>query len=104
MIVARGLAFGMAKVMALLGCLILLALIVVTCLSVAGRLLNTIGNSSFTENYLMSIAAFLQSFAPINGDFELVEMGIALSIFLFLPWCQLNRRHAAVEIMTVRLI
>lgn len=101
---ARSLAFGAAKVMALLGGLLLIALIIVTCLSVIGRLLNTIGNSSFVENNLAAIADALQSFAPINGDFELVEMGIALAIFLFLPWCQLNRRHAAVDVFTVRAL
>ena len=102
--VARSLAFGAAKVMALLGGLLLLVLIVVTCLSVVGRMLNTIGNSSFIKINFESVSIFLQKFAPINGDFELVEMGIALAIFLFLPWCQLNRRHAAVHIFTVRLM
>lgn len=102
--VARSLAFGAAKVMALLGGLLLLMLIMVTCLSVIGRVLNTIGNSSFIENELGSVAAILQNFTPINGDFELVEMGIALAIFLFLPWCQLNRRHATVDIFTVRIL
>ncbi len=104
MTIARSLAFGAAKIMALLGGLILLMLIAVTCLSVLGRMLNTCGSSSFIEGSLGSAAVILQRFAPINGDFELVEMGIALAIFLFLPWCQLNRRHATVDVFTVRLI
>ena len=37
---------------------------------------------------------------PINGDFELVEAGMAFSIFAFLPLCQLNRAHASVDIFT----
>lgn len=101
---AHGLAFGAARVMALLGGLLLLLLIATTCLSVVGRMLNTIGNFSFVENKLAWAAAFLQDFTPINGDFELVEMGIALAVFLFLPWCQINRRHAAVDVFTVRAL
>jgi len=101
---ARSLAFGTAKAMALVGGLLLVVLIMVTCTSVVGRMLNTIGNSSIVENNLSTVAGFLQSFTPINGDFELVEMGIALAIFLFLPWCQLNKRHAAVDVFTVRMM
>lgn len=104
MTMARSLAFGAAKAMALLGGLLLIVLILVTCLSILGRMLNTIGNSWFVENNLAFIAETLQGFAPINGDFELVEMGIALAIFLFLPWCQLNRRHAAVDVFSVRAL
>lgn len=101
---ARFLAFGTAKIMAMLGGLLLIMLIIVTCLSVLGRALNTIGNSVIVESGLPLLAELLKNFAPINGDFELVEMGIALSIFLFLPWCQLNKRHAAVDVFTLRLL
>ena len=40
---------------------------------------------------------------PINGDFELVEAGMAFTIFAFLPLCQLNGSHASVDIFTSRL-
>ena len=33
---------------------------------------------------------------PINGDFEIVEMGCAIALFYFLPWTQLRRGHIAV--------
>jgi len=36
---------------------------------------------------------------PIKGDFELVEIGSAVAIFSFLPWCQLNRGHVTVDIL-----
>ena len=38
----------------------------------------------------------------ITGDYELVEMGCAFAIFAFLPWCQFNRGHVAVELLTDR--
>ncbi len=104
MSVWRKLAFGTAKLMALTGGAILLVLMAVTCLSVLGRMLNTFGNVAWMKSNLGSLAELLQRFAPITGDFELVEMGIALAVFLFLPWCQLNQRHAAVHVFTRRAL
>lgn len=40
---------------------------------------------------------------PIKGDYELVEMGCAIAIFLFLPWCQFKRGHVTVDIFISRL-
>ncbi len=37
---------------------------------------------------------------PIPGDFELVEAGVAVAVFSFLPWCQFNRGHVTVDILT----
>ena len=36
---------------------------------------------------------------PINGDFELVEAGVAFAIFAFLPLCQISAGHAAVDVV-----
>lgn len=74
----------LALVMALLGGVALLGLVAMTVLSVTGRNLTSIGLSN------------------INGDFELVEAGTAFAVFAFLPWCQFNRGHAAVEILAPR--
>ena len=40
---------------------------------------------------------------PIKGDFEIVEMGCAIAVFSFLPWCQLRRGHVTVDIFISRL-
>jgi len=40
---------------------------------------------------------------PINGDFELVEAGMAFTIFAFLPLCHINGAHASVDIFTAKL-
>ncbi|WP_211097944.1 TRAP transporter small permease [Ahrensia kielensis] len=100
----RRTATSLAKLMAVLGGLLLIFLIVMTCVSIVGRGFNTIGNMSFVKDNMSSIAGFLQQFAPITGDFELVEISMALAIFLFLPWCQLNRGHASVDLFTQRLL
>ena len=37
---------------------------------------------------------------PVPGDFELVEVGTGFAVFAFLPWCQLKRGHATVDLFT----
>jgi TRAP-type C4-dicarboxylate transport system permease small subunit len=39
---------------------------------------------------------------PIPGDFELVEMGSAIAIFCFLPWCQVSGGNVLVDFFTSR--
>ena len=39
---------------------------------------------------------------PITGDFELVEIGIAVAGALFLPYCQATGGHIAVDFFTLR--
>ena len=64
---------------AVLGGLVLFALTLLTVISVVGR------------------AAFS---APIPGDFELVELGMAVAIFSFLPYCQIVRGNVIVDLFT----
>ena len=66
---------------ALLGGLVLFALTLLTVISVVGRV------------------AFS---APIPGDFELVELGMAVAIFSFLPYCQIVRGNVIVDLFTTR--
>ena len=66
---------------ALLGGLVLFALTLLTVISVAGR------------------AVFS---APIPGDFELVELGMAVAIFAFLPYCQIVRGNVIVDLFTTK--
>jgi TRAP-type C4-dicarboxylate transport system permease small subunit len=66
---------------AVLGGLVLFALTLLTVISVVGR------------------AAFS---APIPGDFELVELGMAVAIFSFLPYCQIVRGNVIVDLFTTR--
>lgn len=37
---------------------------------------------------------------PIPGDFELVEIGSAIAIFCFLPWCQISGGNVLVDFFT----
>lgn len=95
----------LARVFAQLGGLVLVALIILTCLSIAGRTLNGILHADWVQALMPGAAAALldSGVGPINGDFELVEAGMAFAIFAFLPLCQLNGAHASVDIFTSAL-
>lgn len=73
---------AIALIMAWLGGVALIGLIFVTVISVSGRALISLG------------------FTSIRGDFELIEAGTAFAVFAFLPWCQYQRGHARVELLT----
>ncbi|MVA99536.1 TRAP transporter small permease subunit [Nitratireductor sp. CAU 1489] len=77
-----GIIYALARMMAIAGGIVLAAITVLTVVSVTGRSLVPIG------------------LAPVPGDFELVEAGTAFAVFAFLPWCQLNRGHATVDLFT----
>lgn len=91
-----------ARLMAIVGGVVLTALIVLTCVSVLGRSLNTLGHSDLLKSVADGAAATLIAvgFGPVNGDFELVEAGVAFAIFSFLPICQLRSAHAVVDVFS----
>ncbi len=95
----------LARAFAILGGMALSTLILMTCLSIVGRSLNSVFNSDLAQAFSPGLADALLAtgVGPINGDFELVEAGMAFTIFAFLPLCQLNGSHASVDIFTSRL-
>ena len=95
----------LSRLFALLGGLVLTALIVLTCLSIVGRLLNGVLHGDWVQSFAPEFANRLLALGlgPINGDFELVESGMAFAIFAFLPLCQLKSAHASVDIFTAAL-
>jgi TRAP-type C4-dicarboxylate transport system permease small subunit len=38
--------------------------------------------------------------APVQGDFELVQLGCAVCVACFLPWCQIDKGHVIVDFFT----
>ncbi|MCK8463590.1 TRAP transporter small permease [Aliiroseovarius sp. S1339] len=71
--------------MAYSGGAILVGIALTTVLSIVGRSLSGFGLS------------------PIKGDYEIVEMGCAVAVFAFMPWCQLKRGHVTVDIFISKL-
>ena len=68
--------------LACFGGVILVFIALLTVVSVIGRALTGFG------------------LGPIKGDFELVQIGSAVAVFCFLPWCQLNRGHVRVDLIS----
>ena len=93
----------LARIMALIGGIVLVLLLILVCVSVLGRGANTFGHWDTFEGFWGGAAAQLQKLGPVPGDFELVEAGIAFAIFAFLPLCQVSAGHATVDVFTSRM-
>ena len=95
----------LARFMAVLGGIVLSALVILTCVSVVGRGLNSILHSGAIQGSMPGLAETLLAtgIGPVQGDYELVEAGIAFAIFAFMPLCQITAGHASVDIFTSRL-
>lgn len=93
---------GFARVMALLGGAVLLLLIVITCLSILGRALNSFLHYDWVMGLVPGMAQGLldAGIGAIPGDFEMVEAGMAFCIFAFLPLCTATAGHASVDVFT----
>ena len=74
--------FALSESLAVLGGISLLFVTVFTVLSVVGR-------TGFD--------------APILGDQEIVELGCAIAIFAFMPYCQMRAANVIVDFFTARL-
>jgi TRAP-type C4-dicarboxylate transport system permease small subunit len=68
--------YRISKWLAIFGGVVLSAMAILTSLSVLGR------------------SILLQ---PVPGDFELVAIGTGISVFAFLPWCQIVRGNVMVD-------
>lgn len=92
---------AVARGMAIIGGGVLSLLILLTCVSIAGRSLNGILHGSFMESIAPGFSRWLIDLGvgPVNGDFELVEAGVAFAIFAFMPLCQITAGHASVDIV-----
>ncbi len=95
----------LARFMAVLGGIVLTLLIILTCISILGRLLNGGLHGDFMQTWAPGFAnwAIGIGIGPVNGDYELVEAGVAFAIFAFLPLCQITSGHASVDIFVANL-
>lgn len=68
-----------AHTAAIVGGIVLVVIVLLTCTSIAGR---TVG------------------LGEISGNYEILEAGVAFAIFSFFPICQLYGAHATVDVFT----
>jgi TRAP-type C4-dicarboxylate transport system permease small subunit len=73
-----GIASRVITVWALVGGGVLLAVVAVNMMSIIGSMFGK----------------------PFPGDFELTEMGVAIAVFAFLPYCQLTGANVSADIFT----
>lgn len=72
----------LARGLALAGGAVLLAITLLTCVSIAGRALIPLDIG----------------IGPIRGIYDMTEIAMAAAIFAFLPWAQLREAHARVDL------
>ncbi|MDG1067759.1 MAG: TRAP transporter small permease [Sulfitobacter sp.] len=96
---------SLAHVTALIGGAVLVALIAMTTLSIVGRSMNKFLHGDFFETQMTGFSQFLLDLGvgEINGNYELLEAGVAFAIFSFLPVCQFYGAHASVDVFTSAL-
>ena len=95
----------LARGTALLGGCVLLALVLMTTLSIIGRSVNKWLHTDTAQALLGDFTETLLGLGigEINGNYELLEAGVALAIFSFFPICQLNGSHATVDVFASAL-
>ena len=96
---------SLARLTALAGGFVLIVLIVITSLSIIGRSVNKLLHNDFFQQKMTGFSQALLDLGigEINGSYELLEAGVAFSIFSFLPLCQLYGSHATVDVFTAAL-
>ena len=65
----------------------------------------TLGGLVLVAMMLMTVASIARRSllgAPIPGDFELVEIGSAIVVSCFLPWCQITGGNVLVDFFTMK--
>lgn len=72
--------YGVSRWLTWVGGTALVVLAMLSVISITGRALSAFG------------------LGPIDGDFEMVEIGTALAVFCFMPWAHLTRSHAVVDL------
>ena len=90
---------------ALIGGLVLLTLVLMTTASIIGRFINGMLHGDFFQGALntLSQAVLDLGIGEINGNYELLDAGVAFAIFSFLPICQFYVSHASVDVFTAFL-
>lgn len=73
---------SVSRFLAIAGGLLLLAVVVLTCVSIVGRALFSAGLCC----------------GPIRGIYDYTEIAVGTAIFAFLPWCHFRTAHAAVDL------
>ncbi|SDW09089.1 TRAP transporter small permease [Roseicitreum antarcticum] len=99
------LIYALAYGVAIIGGIVLSALILMICASIMGRTGATLLHSDLIGGAFPDTAARLLGLGigAVKGDYELLESGMAFAVFAFLGLCQITSGHATVDVLTDRL-
>lgn len=81
-----------SQAFAYFGGLVLIILTFITVYSIIGR--------SIIKTDWLSNLSFLSWWRPVRGDFELIELGTAIAIASFFPYCHMVRGNVVVDFFT----
>ncbi len=94
----------LSQYLAYLGGLVLVGITMMTVYSIIGRSLvkndHILTLKAFGNELLAIPLQFLTWWRPIKGDVELTEIGTAIAICSFLPYCQMVRGNVLVDFFT----
>lgn len=95
----------LSRLMAILGGMMLSALILLTVFSIVTRMLDRMFHWMIDEDVLAWLGRWMidAGVGPMLGTYEILEAGIAFVIFAFLPICQMTGGHATVDIFTANM-
>jgi len=77
--------------MAYLGGMVLIAIVIISNLSIFGRSAKGASSNIWLTEQFPEGARWLGYLGAVPSDIEFVEVGIALAIFMFFPWFVVNR-------------
>lgn len=89
----------LARGLAVLGGLGLLAAIAITCLSILGKLCRRLLNAVFGADFTPPWLAWAR---PLLGEEELVQYAVGLAVFAALPWLTLQQGHITINLLEKR--
>ncbi len=75
-------------------------------LEIIAKVLALVGGGIALTVAVIVVASVLSRWlfsAPVPGDFELAQMGTAVAVFAFLPYCQIVRGNIVVDTFTAHL-
>ena len=95
---------ALSRALAIAGGAMLAALVMMTCLSIAGREINAaLQSDALRGSWLTDLVVGRLGVGELRGQFELLEAGIAFCIFAFMPYAQATAGHATVDLLAERL-
>lgn len=96
---------GLALGLALAGGAVLVLLVGLVCVSAAGNGVLNIARADWLAGLAPALSQRVigSGVGPLKAGYELIEIGLAVAVFAFLPWAGRRGAHAVVDIATARL-